>query len=419
MHGLLLQLLRGQIQRRVAVAQRNRKQGRQDRRRLFQDRSVLDQQGFEFGELPCGGIIVCNARKALVIVDHRMQRARLMIRRAIQRQHVWPARLERCAHCVQEARLANAGFTRDQRHLRFAHAGAFPAMLQQAELAIPSDHRGYRVCMQRVEPALCRTLAVHLPHDDRHGKALQMHRTQARAVEQPFNQSMRAGTDDDAIRRRLGLQPRGQVWCLADDVDLLGRALTDQLADQYLAGGDPDAHAELNVAERAEARDIAHDGNRCTQSAFGVVLVRLWVAEIRQYPVAAEPRDLAAALFNCGCTARLIGPEKDAHLLRVQLRRKFCRRRQVRKQDRQLPSLGALVRARCWLVGRGRCRSRGGPAQPFLDRVHETPAQTDRKPELLEVVLGQMSQRLKVDVLFRQTRSELPESPTVQPCDYV
>ena len=32
--------------------------------------------------------------------------------------------------------------------------------------------------------------------------------------------------------------------------------------------------------------------------AFGVVLVRLWVAEIRQYPVAAEPRDLAGVFVQ-------------------------------------------------------------------------------------------------------------------------
>ena len=185
---------------------------------------------------------------------------------------------------MQDARLADTGFARDQRHLRFAAAGAFPTMHQQAEFAVTPDHRGHRAGMQRVEPALCRTLAMHLPHDDRHGKALQMHRAQAGAVEQPLGEPMRAGTDDDAIRRRLGLQPRGEVWCLADDVDLLGLALADQLADQHLAGGDADAHAELDVAERAQARDVAHDVKRGTNGAFGIVLVRLWVAEIRQDP---------------------------------------------------------------------------------------------------------------------------------------
>ena len=191
------------------------------------------------------------------------------------------------------------------------------------------------------------------------------------------------------------------------------------LADQHLAGGDPDAHAKHDVAERAQARDIAHDAKGCTNGAFGVVLVRLRVAEIRKYPVATEPRDLAAVLFDRGNAARLIGTEKNAHLLGVQPRREFRRCRKVRKQDRQLPSLGALVRARCGLVGRGRRQFRGGPAQPFLDRMHETPAKADRKSELFEVVFGQVPQRIKVDVLVGQTRGELAESPTVQPCDHV
>ena len=75
-----------------------------------------------------------------------------------------------------------------------------------------------------------------------------------------------------------------------------------------------------------------------------------------------------------------------------------------------MPSLGALVGVRCGLVGRWRrrYRFRGGPAQPFLDCMHETPAQTDRKPELFEVVLGQVPQRVKVYILFSQTRGELP-----------
>ncbi len=151
-----------------------------------------------------------------------------------------------------------------------------------------------------------------------------MHCAQAGAVEQPLDQSMRAGTDDDAIRRRLGLQPRGEVRCLADDVDLLGFALADQLADQHLTGGDPDAHAEFDVAERAQARDIAHDAERRPHGAFSVILVRLWVAKIRQYPVAAESRDLAAGRFDGGRATCLICTQKDAHLLRVQPGREFC-----------------------------------------------------------------------------------------------
>ena len=59
LQGLFLQLLRRQLQRRIAVAERNRQQGRHDRHRLFQDRSVLEQQGFELGEF-LGGVSSCT-----------------------------------------------------------------------------------------------------------------------------------------------------------------------------------------------------------------------------------------------------------------------------------------------------------------------------------------------------------------------
>ena len=153
------------------------------------------------------------------MVDHRMQRARLMVRRAVQRQHERPARVQHGAQRVQDARLTDTCLARDQRHLRFAGADTFPAMHQQAKFAVAPDHRGHRPGMHRVEPALGHALAMYLPHDDGHGKTFQMHRAQAGAVEQPLGEPMRACTYDDAVRRRLGLQPRSKVRRLADDAD--------------------------------------------------------------------------------------------------------------------------------------------------------------------------------------------------------
>ncbi len=105
--------------------------------------------------------------------------------------------------------------------------------------------------MHRVEPALGRALAMYLPHDDRLGEALQMKLAQACALEQPLGEAVRACTYYDAVRPRLGLQARGKIWRLANDIDLLGLALADRLADQDLPCCDPDAHAKHDVAVRA------------------------------------------------------------------------------------------------------------------------------------------------------------------------
>ena len=251
---------------------------------------------------------------------------------------------------------------------------------------------------------------MHLPHRDGCGKALQLHRAQAGAVEQPADQPLRAGADDDAIRRRLGLQPGGQVRRLADDIDLARLAL----ADHHLAGCNSEAHAKRDVAERAQLRHVAHDAEGGADGALGIVLVPLRIAEIRQNAVAAEPRDLSAVKLDRGGAARLVCVQQDAHLFRVEPRREFRRRREIRKQNRQLSPFSSLVRAGA--IARRRRGLGGGPAQSLLDGAQEMPAQPDGEPELLEVVLRQILQRIEVDVLLGQARGQLAEAPSIQPC---
>ena len=51
-------------------------------------------------------------------------------------------------------------------------------------------------------------------------ETLQMHRANAGAVEQSLGETVGVCTDDDAVRRRLGLQARRQVRRLPDGLDL-------------------------------------------------------------------------------------------------------------------------------------------------------------------------------------------------------
>src|SRR5258707_7623669 len=111
-------------------------------------------------------------------------------------------------------------------------------MHQQAKFAVAPNYWGQRPGMHRVEPALGRALAMHLPHDDRLGEALQMKFAQACALEQPLGEAVRACTYYDAVRPRLGLQPRRKILRLAHDIDLLGLALADRLAHPDLSRGD-------------------------------------------------------------------------------------------------------------------------------------------------------------------------------------
>ena len=196
------------------------------------------------------GIIVRDAGEALVIVDHRMQRARLMVGRAIQRQHVRPARLQHvraarsgCATCrhLPRPRSAPLALRRRRRVPNNASAGQVRGRARPSGSTPGNAARrtGSRPC-SRHAPAT-RRQARRSPSDEACRRLAQSNSPSVRRwvpalITMPFG-------------RRLGLQPRREIRRLADDIDLRGLALADRLADQHLPGSDPDAHAKHDVAD--------------------------------------------------------------------------------------------------------------------------------------------------------------------------
>jgi len=83
------------------------------------------------------------------------------------------------------------------------------------------------------------------------------------------------------------LQSRREVWRFADNRLLLRRPCADQIADDHQSRGDPDARSELNGFD-VEATDSVDRAQRRPHRPLGVVLMRLRVPKIYQYPVAHE-----------------------------------------------------------------------------------------------------------------------------------
>ena len=98
----------------------------------------------------------------------------------------------------------------------------------------------------------------------------------------PRSEAARAGADQDLARRRLLLQPRGEVDGLAGGERRLA------VVDDDLAGLDADARLEPELAHPLEDRERRPDG------ALGVVLVRQRHAEGGHDGVAGELLDDAA-----------------------------------------------------------------------------------------------------------------------------
>src|SRR5580693_6497355 len=121
-----------------------------------------------------------------------------------------------------EARLANARFARDQDDAALAGLRLLPAPSQQPQLLVAVDEWRARRA-QRLETALGSALAHYPCGFDRYGEAFDLDRAEILVVEQPAGQPPRARRDHHRPWLGQRLQPRRQVWRLADDRLLLRR----------------------------------------------------------------------------------------------------------------------------------------------------------------------------------------------------
>src|SRR5215467_11158805 len=102
-------------------------------------------------------------------------------------------------------------------------------------------------------------------------------------LEQGADLPSRAIGDDERVWLRECLQPGGKVGRLANDPALLRRPRADQIADH----DEPTGDAEPNI-QRLVRREPAYrvdDGEPGPYRPFGIVLMRLGIAEIDHHPV--------------------------------------------------------------------------------------------------------------------------------------
>jgi hypothetical protein len=173
------------------------------------------------------------------------QRAVLMIGRAEIAQAEMRLGLELLLQCRDDARLAEAGFARDQHDLAVARLGARPAAQQQVDFLVTADQPGQRRSVQGLEPALDDTRTHHLPSRDRRDDSLHLDGAEVAVLGEIADQPPRACGDDDRVRLGQGLQPGSEVRRFTDDRSLLRGSFANQFADDHQPGGDPDARLQL------------------------------------------------------------------------------------------------------------------------------------------------------------------------------
>ena len=116
------------------------------------------------------------------MLDHRVQRTGLVIRRALVRESEMGLGGDALAQLPHEARLADPGLAREQHHLALAVLRLPPAAQQQRDLLLAPDQRGQARGLARLEAALGTTLTFDLPGAERLGEALEALRARGRSA---------------------------------------------------------------------------------------------------------------------------------------------------------------------------------------------------------------------------------------------
>jgi len=248
------------------------------------------------------------------------------------------------------------------------------------------------------------------------GETRELARSEILDLEERADLSPRTVSNHERARLGQRLQPGGEVRGLADHSALLGRARTDQISDHDKAAGDTEPYAQrFRCGQRA---DCGNDGEPRPHRPFGVVLMRLRIAEIDQHPVTHVLGDKAGAPGDGLGNAAVVGADQLPQILRIKPRRQRRRADEIAKHHRQLAAFG-IGGSQC-INGRRRYSSGGHRGAERSDSVEDSAAVADRHDAELTQILGrQPPQHLPVNVVLAERGRVLFEPEAAQPFRYI
>ena len=234
---------------------------------------ALAEQRLQLVELALGRIVELERRRALELLDHRMERAVHVVGRAIVAQAGVRRLSQALDQGMREARLADPGSPDSSTTWPFALPRLLEAVEQHAELVLAADERrepGRAARLRTGSPPGCRRPPARpapcapKPLSSRPPRSVSWNRPPTRrCVPGPIT------TLPGSARP---LEPGREVRGFADHRLLLRRTLADQIADHHLPRGDADPHRERH--RLALSRPTASRLQPGPDGALGVVLVR-------------------------------------------------------------------------------------------------------------------------------------------------
>src|SRR5262245_38556424 len=171
---------------------------------------------------------------------------------------------------------------------------------------LPADERRQTACAPSCEPALGTAFAQDLPDLNFFAEALELGAPNILQLKQPGDQALGSWPDHHLVRSGEGLKSGGQVRRLADHRLLLSCTLADEVAHYHLARGNADADRQCVAICGAQPADGLWQLDPRPDRALGVILVRLWVAEVHEHAVAHVLGNEAVVAGDCIGDASMI-----------------------------------------------------------------------------------------------------------------
>jgi hypothetical protein len=146
-----------------------------------------------------------------------------------------------------------------------------------------------------------------------------------------------------------------------------------------------------------------------------IILVCLRVAEVHEHTVAHVLRDEPAEAPHNASNTLLVGRNDLAQVLRIHTCRECGRTDEVREHYGDLAALCGVL----W--GGGRCSRSGSlrdiflAAREFGYRSEELTPMTERQPDLFKVLIGEIGQDGKADIVLGKALRVLPEAELIKP----
>ena len=274
-----------------------------------------------------------------------------------------------------------------------------PATQQHLDFLVAPDGRrqsGFVLCL---ETAFHFGRAQNLPGRYWLRPSLKRDRAEIAAFEMPIGEVVR--TLGNQYRPGIGerLQARSQVRRLADDRLLLRRAFAGQVSHHHHAGRDANANLQLGGGVCPEPGHGIDQRQPGACRLFGIILVRLGVAEIGEHAISHVPRDNALILGNNPCDAAVIGAHHGPQVLQIEAGRKCRRADQIAKHDCKLTPPGVVRRRR---PGAGSRCSRQLSLK-VCDRAQHLAAMPKQDAQVLEILLREISNDREVDGVFAES----------------